>query len=105
VKTLAKFKKDCIKNGHIVDKKQPEQLQQVIEILYKAPEKRTEKEILIITKLICQLNIFKYKRCFTFEECMEVAKQMQYRRVEAGNYIFKQGEKADYFYIVLKGTV
>jgi len=41
----------------------------------------------------------------SFEDVCEVTNHIKYKCVEPGKYIFKQGEQAEHFYILIKGTM
>ena len=41
----------------------------------------------------------------SFEDVCIVTKYIKYERIEPGKYIFKQGDKAENFYVVMKGTI
>ena len=70
----------------------------------KLNEKRSEKEINLLIPLLEEVHFFKYKKPLSYEDLHEVCNYIHYERMEPGDTVFKQGDKAEKYYIVLKGT-
>lgn len=105
---LKVLRSQVIDQGHVIRPQNYDALYNVCEILtQKAPEKRTDKERQIIRHLICKMNFFQNQPNNQKEklDLDEITNYIKYKRKEAGETLFKQGDKADNYYIVLKGTL
>jgi len=96
---------DAIKNGHVYHPDDCDGIRNVISIIEKPFEKRTEKDKEILYRLLCELNFFKFRKPMNREELMVMTNHLGYTCVESGKNLFKQGDYADKFYICLKGCV
>lgn len=81
-------------------------LQRCYAALRKRPKDRTEKEIMMLVDFTTTNKFFKDK----FEHVgdpyhREVCRRMQHRVCRADEYIIRQGEVGDEFYIIMKGKV
>lgn len=75
----------------------------IISALKKPLEKRYEREIGLIKPILKHIDFFKHKNQLTELEFEEVAKNIKYECKEPGETIYKKLDKADKFYIILKG--
>jgi CRP-like cAMP-binding protein len=79
-------------------------IEHIIDIIKKPTDKRTSENKVSLKKLITKLNFFNRKE-FMSIDLDEVTNQLQYYCYESGETIFRQGDKPDGYYIVLKGSV
>ena len=78
-------------------------LNDIIGVMHKPGDKRVEKDLHMITPLLSKIDFFHNKA--THHELEEVARNMKYEYKKPGDVIFNSLDKADKFYIVLKGRV
>ena len=77
----------------------------IITVLNKPGDKRVDKDLSLITPLLSKIDFFANKNKLSPIELEEVARNMKYEYKKPGEAIFNTLEKADKFYIVLKGRV
>ena len=91
------------KNFNIIDGENHERLSDVIISLKKPIEKRVERDIEFIKPLLQEIDFFKKREKLTSLEFEEVAKNIKYEIKEPGDVIYSKLDRADKFYIILKG--
>lgn len=75
----------------------------VIKILRMNPEYRKDEEIKRLLDFLTFFEVFKeFKNLDGLKTICEIA---EYRFVELGDFVFKQGDPPEYFYILIKGEV
>ena len=79
-------------------------IQAMIQILKKNPELRTEKDVNFLVPLIREIDFFKNNQIKN-EHLNDVASELRYEMIPAGDFVFYQGDYGDKFYIILKGRV
>lgn len=92
-------------NFNILENDNFPRLKSIIKTLNKPTEKRQEKELQEIVPLLQKLDFFEVRNKLNAIELEQVAANIKYTYKEPGETIFKAGDKADNFYIVMKGRV
>lgn len=72
------------------------------EILAKPAAERTESELLLLEEVLSRL---KFARRLRHAEKVELCKSMGYRKILAGETLFRQGDPGDHFYVIIVGCV
>ena len=72
----------------------------IISILKKNPELRTERDLNTLLPLIKQVEFFKKKK-IRQEHIVEICSELRYHSVTAGEFVFKQNDYGDSFFIIL----
>jgi cGMP-dependent protein kinase len=75
----------------------------IIQILQKAPKKRTDAEILPIVDFFVFYNVFKDVK--EFDDLLKLARFAEYRICHSNQILFRQGDKPDGFYVIIKGEM
>ena len=104
---LKMLRREMFDNDHVIKPDNYDKLYSICEILtMRPPEKRSEREKNTIVSLVSKMNVFNNKHLIREKlDLEEVSNFVKYERKEPGETLFKQGDKADTFYIVLKGTL
>jgi hypothetical protein len=76
----------------------------IIQILKKNPEYRTEKDLTLIEPLIKEIKFFKDREIHG-QHLQEICMELKYEHMNRGDFVFRQGDYGDKFYIILKGKV
>ena len=90
-------------NFNIINWDNFDKLTEVITSLKKPIEKRADKDLELITPLLEEIDFFKKRQQLTKLEFEEVAKNIKYELKQPGDVIYSIMDKADKFFIVLKG--
>ena len=77
-------------------------IEHVIEALQTAQEKRTPTMVKLLKTYAHSLPLMEGKYC-SHEDYSYVVERLQYKFVEKGHYIVRQGEKGDRCYFILSG--
>ena len=72
------------------------------EILAKPAAERTESELLLLEEVLSRL---KFAKSLRVAEKVELCKSMGYRKILAGETLFRQGDPGDHFYVIIVGCV
>ena len=92
--------------GHVIRRDDKDAHNNIIDTLENVPtDKRTEEQVQCLANLLTSLNFFKFRKQMSYEDVCTVTKYIKYERYEPGKYVFKQGDNALNFYMVLKGTL
>ena len=94
-----------IEDYNIIEPSDFDRLNSIISVLNKPGDKRVEKDLSLITPLLSKVDFFANKNKLSPIELEEVARNMKYEYKKPGETIFNSLDKADKFYIVLKGRV
>ncbi|CDW86844.1 cyclic nucleotide-binding domain containing protein [Stylonychia lemnae] len=76
----------------------------VISILKKNPEFRTEKDLNNLAPLIKEIQFFK-QRNIEGAHLNDICMELRYEYLQAGDFVFYQGDYGDRFYVILRGKV
>lgn len=99
-----KARQRLYQNKNLVAGDQYEYLEKIISTLKNPNDKRSLEQKKELRKLIEKLSFFN-QSAYKNLDLDEITNIMQYVCLEPGATIFKQGDKADGYYIVLKGCV
>lgn len=81
-------------------------LYRVIDIILNRPtDKRKDDEKNTLKQLLCNLDFFRFRKENQKLDLDEISSVIKYERKEPGDVIFRQGDKAAAYFIVLKGIV
>ena len=70
--------------------------------LAKPAAERTESELLLLEEVLSRL---KFAKSLRVAEKVELCKSMGYRKILAGETLFRQGDPGDHFYVIIVGCV
>lgn len=96
---------EILEGYHILEPTNFKRLKSIISTLEKPASKRTEKEIHEIVPLLSKLDFFEKRFQLTHRELDLVSAQIRYEYKEPGETVFKVGDQASSFYIMVKGRV
>lgn len=74
-------------------------------ILQKSPDKRQEKEIDHVVKMLKTVNFLKKNSSLTYSDYRELAQLVTYEEYKKGEFIYEYGDEAQCFFFVLNGSV
>ncbi len=72
------------------------------EALLTPPAERSDQQIEL---LIEKSDSVRFLRKFPHEDAVRIWQHLEYRKFEPGEHVFEEGDAADYFYIILTGSV
>lgn len=80
---------------------------EVVRILKISPEDRTAEEIKVLLSMLEGIKFFQNQNINNQFEIFlnECQKQLKLEKYEPGQFLFKEGDKGDRLFIVLKGIV
>lgn len=107
-KSLVELRQELFDNGHVYKPGQIKELTEICKTLTQtAPEKRSDKDRAAVRNLISKMNFFLHHPGTGKEklDLDEVSNYLKYQRKEPGETLFRQGDKAETYYVVLKGTL
>ena len=78
---------------------------QIRTILKKAPKQRTEEDLDLLMEVLREIEFFRSKPELTYGDLRELAQTFSYEVAEADQTLFKEGDPAEKFYLILEGSV
>lgn len=76
----------------------------IIGVLKKPPEFRNEKDLTNLAPVIKEIQFFK-SRNIEGTHLNDICNELRYEYFYPGEFVFKQGDYGDRFYVILKGKV
>ena len=85
-----------------MDEEKTLERQRRVEALLRRPEERTREDVLLLED--CLLGV-KFFQMSDRDTRLELCRAVQYESFEPGYHVFREGDKGEKFYIILKGAV
>lgn len=107
VSKLPQSQKDILQFDNSQFAKNEAKVMKIKTVLEKPVEQRTESDLDQVTDLLKKEKFFKQqeRKDLTYHEIREISSQLTFQRAIPLSKIIEYGEKANHFYIIIKGVV